>query len=132
MAKFVNWIQMIVIKEGVRDESKKMDGRDCICNVYFGHFYTRSIRRNVETGNERGFIRMLNDTFTPVVICIGLNPENIPQSEEGELKGTPARSGNRYRIAGCEQSSDGTFLYMKLKYEKTDVVTNKRLRTGTF
>lgn len=23
MAKFVNWIQMIVIKEGVRDESKK-------------------------------------------------------------------------------------------------------------
>lgn len=66
------------------------------------------------------------------VICIGLNPESIPQSEEGELKGTPARSGNRYRIAGCEQSSDGTFLYMKLKYEKTDVATNKRLRTGTF
>ena len=31
-----------------------------------------------------------------------------------------------------EQSSDGTFLYMKLKYAKTDVVTNKILRTGTF
>ncbi|CUQ24433.1 hypothetical protein BN3589_04155 [Clostridium sp. C105KSO14] len=64
---------MIVIKEGVRDESKKMDGRDCICNVYFGHFYTRSIRRNVETGNERGFIRMLNDTFTPVGYTIDEN-----------------------------------------------------------
>ena len=73
MAKFVNWIQMIVIKEGVRDESKKIDGRDCICNVYFGHFYTRSIRRNVETGNERGFIRMLNDTFTPVGYTIDEN-----------------------------------------------------------
>lgn len=71
------------------------------------------------------------DTYT-TAFGIGLNPENIPQSEAGELKGTPDGSGNRYRITGCEQSSDGTFLYMKLKYEKTDVVTHKRLRTGTF
>lgn len=66
------------------------------------------------------------------VFNIGLNPENIPQSEQGELKGIPFEKENKYKITDCEQSSDGTFLYMKLKYAKTDVVTNKILRTGTF
>ena len=52
------------------------------------------------------------------VFNIGLNPENIPQSSQGELKGIPTEKGSKYRITDCEQSSDGTFLYMKLNYEK--------------
>lgn len=74
--------------------------------------------------------KTLDDFYA--VFNIGLNPENIPQSEQGELKGIPFEKENKYKITDCEQSSDGTFLYMKLKYEKTDVVTNKILRTGTF
>ena len=74
--------------------------------------------------------KTLDDFYA--VFNIGLNPENIPQSEQGELKGIPFEKENKYKITDCEQSSDGTFLYMKLKYEKTNVVTNKILRTGTF
>ena len=74
--------------------------------------------------------KTLDDFYA--VFNIGLNPENIPQSEQGELKGIPFEKENKYKITDCEQSSDGTFLYMKLKYAKTDVVTNKILRTGTF
>ena len=65
------------------------------------------------------------------VFNIGLNPENIPQSSQGELKGIPTEKGSKYRITDCEQSSDGTFLYMKLNYEKIDAETNAVLRTGT-
>ena len=65
------------------------------------------------------------------VFNIGLNPENIPQSKQGELKGIPTEKGSKYRVTDCEQSSDGTFLYMKLNYEKIDAETNDVLRTGT-
>lgn len=63
---------------------------------------------------------------------IGLNPTNIPQSELGELKGTPQKEGEKYRITSCEQDSDGTFLYLTMTYEKTDAATQKVLRTGKF
>ena len=63
---------------------------------------------------------------------IGLGTQDIPHSDQGELKGTPLKEGNRYRITSCQQDSDGTFLYLTMTYEKTDAATQKVLRTGTF
>lgn len=62
---------------------------------------------------------------------IGLNLENLPQSDQGELIGRPRTEGIKYRITGCESDSDGSYLYMKLEYEKFDAKTNEILRTGT-
>lgn len=66
------------------------------------------------------------------VFGVGLNADYIPQSEQGELIGKPDVKSVRYRIVSCETDSDGSFLYMKFKYEKMDVQTSKILRTGAF
>lgn len=69
-------------------------------------------------------------TFASVT-GIGLGAENLYQTEQGELIGTSVKGQDRYRITGCEQDSDGSFVYLKMTYEKIDALSSEVTRTGT-
>lgn len=82
--------------------------------------------------DETGYFDTGNtlDMFSSVT-GIGLGAENLSQTEQGELIGTPVKDREQYRITSCEQDSDGSFVYLKMTYEKIDALTSEVTRTGT-
>ena len=102
------------------------DAAECLLNLYEDQFYVPSF-----TYGQLRYL-MYEDRQKLMNSLLAADTEKHLNNPDITTMFVPLRIEDGIGYFDREQSSDGTFLYMKLKYAKTDVVTNKILRTGTF